>query len=482
MLCRLLIILITVYVLPFGKGHSQPEERPNILFLIADDWSYGHAGAYGDPLVRTPNIDSVAREGAVFYNAFTAAPSCTPSRAAILTGKFPHELEAGASLWGYLPKKYDNYTLILERGGYHVGMSGKGWGPGKFQPGGYDHNPAGKTFKDFASFMQERPEGKPFSFWFGSQNPHRPYVAGSGAASGMTPDLVKVPEWLPDVAEVRNDILDYYFEVEAFDRQVGEIITLLKKMGEYENTLIIITGDNGMPFPRAKATLYDAGTRIPLIITMRGNIAPKKVTELVSLTDVAPTILHAAREKIPGGMTGESLWGLLTSHDAQKRDAVFVELERHANVRNAELGYPSRAVRTENFLYIRNYEPGRWPAGDPVLYHSVGPYGDVDASPSKEYIISNRANADVKRYFDLSFGKRPAEELYDLKSDPGQMNNVADDKKYNKTISALRKRMDAWQQETADPRLTREGARFEKYPYFGPPVKGAPSTYKPDDH
>lgn len=460
---------------------SQGQARPNILFMIADDWSYGHAGVYGDQVVNTPYMDAVGREGAVFRNAFAAAPSCTPSRAAILTGKFPHELEAGASLWGYLPTKYDNYCKILEEAGYHVGLTGKGWGPGNFEAGGYDHNPAGKPYKSFASFMEGKPGTKPFSFWFGSQNPHRPYERNSGEASGMDAGKVQVPGWLPDTPEVRRDILDYYLEVEQFDRQLGEIITLLKERGEYENTLIIITSDNGMPFPRAKANLYDSGAKIPLIMSLKGKINPGTlVDEFASLTDIAPSILELTGQEVPAEMTGTSLWPLLRGEKVNGRKMVFIERERHANVREAELGYPARGIRTDEYLYIRNYEPDRWPAGDPEVYHSVGPYGDIDESPSKEYILSNRVETAVAPFFKRAFAKRDADELYDLKTDADQLNNVAAEKKYKKILEGLKKKLNDWQVETSDPRVSSsQNVLFDQYIYFGPPVKGAPSKYKP---
>lgn len=474
-----LIVLLVIIGIGADCG-GQVQDRPNILFVIADDWSYGHAGIYGDHVLKTPYIDAVGREGAVFHNAFAAAPSCTPSRAAILTGKYPHELEAGVNLWGYLPKKYDNYSRILEQAGYHVGLTGKGWGPGNFEAGGYDRNPAGKPYRSFALFMEDRAADKPFSFWFGSQNPHRPYERGSGEASGMDARKVRVPGWLPDTPEVRKDILDYYREVEQFDRQLGEIISFLKEKGEYENTLIIITSDNGMPFPRAKANLYDSGTKVPLIISMGGLIVPMEIHEFVSLTDIAPTILEVAVKDIPAAMTGSSLWGLLRKEKVQDRKMVFTERERHANVRDAELGYPARGIRTDEYLYIRNYEPDRWPAGDPEVYHSVGPYGDVDASPSKEYILSNRTEVTVAPFFERAFAKRNADELYDLKADPDQLNNVASDKKYKKILDGLKKQLNDWQVKTGDPRITSsQNVLFDQYLYFGPPVKGAPSKYKP---
>lgn len=478
MLCRVLRSIFTVLLLFPGVLPGQEKQQPNILFVIADDWS-DHAGVYGDTVVRTPFIDRIAQHGAIFLNAFAAAPSCTPSRASILTGRYPHQLEEGASLWGFLPKKFDNYTTILQSAGYHVGVTGKGWGPGNFVDGGYEYNPAGKPYKDFATFLAERPPGAPFSFWFGSQNPHRPYTTGAGAASGLNPNNVRVPAWLPDAPVVRNDILDYYTEVEAFDRQFGELLKTLEASGEFDNTVIIITGDNGMPFPRAKANLYDAGTRVPLIVSMPKKISKTKIQDLVSLTDIAPTILEVCGQPVPEEMTGKSLWPLLAGEPTTGRKMVFSERERHANVREPELGYPGRAVRTFDYLYIRNYEPNRWPAGDPELYHSVGAYGDVDNSPSKQFIIEMKNDPRIVPFFSRAFEKRPAEELYDLRADPAQLKNIVSSGKHRKALAELRRALEEWQIQTGDPRGSGQAVMFDAYPYYGPPVKGAPSTYTP---
>lgn len=472
-----IILVCFIPILSVAQDHV----KPNILMVIADDWSYGHAGIYGDNVVKTPNIDSVAKEGVVFLNAFCTASSCTPSRASILTGRHPHQLEAGASLWGFLPKKYPNYTEILQQQGYYVGLTGKGWGPGKEEAGGYDHNPAGIRYKDFQTFLSEKPADSPFSYWYGSTDPHRPYDQGTGAGSGMSAREVQVPGWLPDVPVVRNDILDYYLEIERFDRQLGEIIKVLRIAGQLENTLVVITSDNGMPFPRAKATMYDSGTKIPLIMSWKGKIKPgSQINEFVSLMDLAPTFLDLSGQEVPSEMTGTSLAPLLKKGSSQDRKSVFVERERHANVRIGDVGYPSRGIRTAEFLYIQNYESDRWPAGDPELYHSVGRYGDCDESPTKDYIINNKDQSEITPFFNRAFAKHGMVELYDLKKDPDQLNNVASDQKYKLVIAKLKKQLYHWQVRTGDPRATDpQHVKFDQYPYFGPPVKGAPSVYKP---
>jgi len=454
--------------------------RPNVLFCIADDWSFPHAGIYGDRVVKTPHFDRIAREGTLFTRAFCAAPSCSPSRAAILTGQAPHRLAEGGNLWGFLPKRFAVYPELLEGAGYVVGLQGKGWGPGNIKAGGRERNPAGPGFRSFEEFLKTVPAGKPFCFWFGSQDPHRAYDKGAGARSGMKSVDVIVPPWLPDTPEVRDDILDYYFEVQRFDRDIGRLLKLLEDAGQLDNTLVVVTSDNGMPFPRAKTNLHDSGSRMPLAIRWPAKVkAGRALDAFVSLADLAPTFLEAVGLKPPPDVTGRSLVGLLTgADDGAGRDRVFIERERHANVRAGDLGYPSRAIRTRDFLYIRNLRPDRWPGGDPEMWKAVGPYGDCDASPSKEFVLAHRGEKPFEKFFAMTFDKRPAEELYDLGTDPGQVNNVAGQRAYAKAQQELRAQLDAWMKQTGDPRADGGGDAFDTYPYFGDAKKMPASSGK----
>ena len=454
-----------------GKDAAAPRQ-PNILLAIADDWSFPHAGAYGDTTVRTPNFDRIAREGARFTQAFVAAPSCTPSRAALLTGQAVHRLEEGGNLHGFLPKSYPVYPDLLEDAGYVVGYTGKGWGPGRFEPGGRNRNPAGPAFESFDEFMQKREPGRPFCFWFGSQDPHRPYEPGTGAQAGMTPERVRVPRFLPDTADVRQDLLDYYFEVQRFDRDLGHMIEALERSGELDHTIVIVTSDNGMPFPRAKASVYDGGVRVPLAIRWPGVAgAGRQIDALVSLTDLAPTMLEGAGLKPIASMTGRSLLPLLRGQPQPGRDRVFVERERHANVRRGDLSYPIRAIRTRDYLYIRNFRPDRWPAGDPELYVAVGPFGDIDGGPTKSVLLDRRGDPAIAPLFQLATAKRPAEELYDLRRDPEQVENVAGRPQYRDAQRRLRADLDAWLRETGDPRMIADDDRWDRFPYYGQPAK-----------
>ena len=449
------------------------DRRPNILLCIADDWAWPHASIYGDPVVRTPTFDRVAREGVLFTHAFSAAPSCTPSRAAILTGQAPHRLEEGGNLWGFLPAKFAVYPDLLEQAGYFVGFTRKGWGPGDFKAGGRTRNPAGPQFADFAEFLRQAPRDRPFCFWFGSHDPHRPYQRDAGLKAGMKPELVRVPPFWPDAEQVRRDVLDYYFEVQRFDRETGELLALLEQQGRLDNTLIVITGDNGWPFPRSKANLYDAGTRQPFAVRWPARVpGGRRLEDFVNLADLAPTFLEAAGLKPLPEMTGRSLLGLLTGREKPgRRNEVFLERERHANVRRGDLSYPIRALRTREFLYLRNFRPDHWPAGDPELYHSVGPFGDCDDGPTKRFILARRDDPRFACYFELCFGKRPAEELYELRKDPHQTLNLAGRPEYAAVQRRLRRRLEEWMKQTGDPRAFSDDDRWDRYPYFGAPAK-----------
>ncbi|MEM6806266.1 MAG: sulfatase-like hydrolase/transferase, partial [Bacteroidota bacterium] len=327
----------------------------------------------------------------------------------------------------------------------------KGWAPGDFKKGGYEHNPAGKQFSSFKDFYEQKPADAPFSFWFGSSDPHRVYERNSGVKTGMRADLVEVPGFMPDLSCIQNDILDYYFEVERFDRECGQIIRFLEEKGELDHTLIIMTSDNGMPFPRAKANLYDYGTRMPLAIYWKGMIkAATVVDEFVNFVDFGPTILTAAGLDIPETFSGINL--ISKEGIIKGKTQVFLERERHANVRKGDLSYPMRAIRTKEYLYIKNFFPDRWPAGDPSVHRSVGQYGDVDNSISKFLVMNMEGKEGSIDYFNLTFAKRPVEELYKVKPDPFQLQNLANDASYADVKAELSHRLQTWMEKSGDIR------------------------------
>lgn len=470
---RILYFIGTVLILIGCNSNQQGESRespPNFLLIMSDNHYYSHLGAYGDPIVETPNIDRLADRGVRFTNVF-AAPSCTPARGALLAGQHIWRLGQGANLWSTFPDTITTYVDLLEEAGYAVGHSGKGWGPGNYEAGGRTRNPGGDTFDSFEEFLDKTNSDIPWNFWVSSRNPHRPFTEGAGIESGMDLAEVEVPPYLPDVLEVRADITDYYYQIQQFDKEVGKAIALVEERGLMENTIIMVTADNGWQMPRGLANLYDFGTRIPLIISWPGRFEPnREVTDLVTLYDLAPTMLQLAGLSVPGQFTARSLLPILESEEEgrilEDRNKVFVARERHAIARQGGLGYPGRAIRTDEYLYIHNMEPDRWPAGDPPLFADIDAHMLHYKSPTKEYMMAHKDDPEIERLYEQAFLKRPEVELFDLEKDPYQMNNVADDPEYQQVREELGNRLHSFLLETGDPRIVGGEIIWDDQPYY----------------
>lgn len=462
---------------------------PNILLCISDDQSYPHAGAYGAGFVKTPAFDRVAREGVLFRNAFVSAPSCAPSRASLLTGQDFYRLREASMNHTVWPADLATFPDILAEAGYAIGYTGKGWGPGNWKASKRSTSPVGPAFNEFTlqppgahlsnldytrnfeAFLDQLPGGSPFCFWVGFSEPHRPFEAGIGTRYGARLDDVRVPGFLPDADVVRSDLADYAFEIEYYDGHLARILAALEMAGELNRTIVVVTADNGMAFPRAKATLYEAGIHVPLAIRWGERVQPGRVVEdLVSFIDLAPTFLEAAGLPLPPSVTGRSLVRLLEAGGSGRidssRDAIVAGLERHfPGSRPRGAGYPMRAIRTHDYLYIRNFTPERspsgdrpgpaWPPDDPT-----GGFGDIDGGPSKTFLWENREKyPELAR---LAFSKRPAEELYRITEDPDNLRNLAADPAYQETRRTLARRLDEYLERTADPRATGRGELFDR--------------------
>ncbi|TWT84302.1 Arylsulfatase [Planctomycetes bacterium CA13] len=450
-------------------------ESPNILFIMTDDQSWRHVGCYGDSAVRTPAMDDLARRGVRFTNAYCAAPSCSPSRAAVLTGQDIFRLEEGGVLTGFIREKFDVFPLVLEQSGYSIGNTGKAYAPRtKNTPGAYDA-PIGKPFNEksvsapkgisrndyasnFVTFLEQVPEESPFFFWVGISEPHLPHPPGLGQETGISTESIDIPSFYPDNANIRNALSDYLAEIEWADQMIGKIIRTLKIRGLMDNTVIVFTSDNGMPFPRAKATLYEYGVHMPLIVRWDKHIASGRVFDgPVSLIDMAPTFLEIAGLGIPATMTGKSLKSDLLSHDSgrldHKRKFVVSAFEKHCLARPHNLGFPRRALHSKDWTYIRNFEPNRYPAGHPeTLIPGWGTYGDIDPSGIKTFFIENQGDTDVQRLFALGFGKVPPEELYDKRNGSDMTTNLAGDPRFHATLTDLRSKLANYLAENEDPR------------------------------
>lgn len=436
-----------------------PHRPPNIVILMADDWNWPQSEGISDPNLQTPTFDRIAAEGIRFTNAFVNSPSCTPSRAAMLTGMHPWMLETGVHLWGALPASFETYTDQLDDAGYLVGYAGKGWGPGYLEEARRDDNPAGPIVvgdapgrawdsrdrvPTFADFLARRDDGQPFHFWFNTSEPHRPYDWQSGLARGMRLDDVVVPPTLPDTEATRTDLSDYYREVEGFDTASAAIVRQIEELGELDNTIVVMTGDNGMPFPRAKMTLYDLGTRVPLAVRWpaRGR-GGRVVEDFVTLADLAPTFLEAAGISPSPRMTAASVLPMLESDESGRLDAtrtrVFSSIELHCG------RYPMRAIRTPDYLYVRNYEPER-----PVNLCASYWESEAGFSPTWMSVLDLDVTSTMSRRI---VGPRPPDELYDLAADPFQLLNVAAEASYLEVREALAAELEAELRRTGDPRI-----------------------------
>lgn len=464
---------------------GQSARRPNILFAIADDQSYPHIGAMGDKVVKTPSTDRVAGDGVLFRRAYSLSPGCAPSRAGLLTGRFPWQIEEAGTHASLFPRKLTVYPDLLKHHGYFPGLTGKGAGPCNFKEPGWPHNPAGPGFDrrredvrsksisandyagNFGDFLEARPKDTPFCFWYGCNEPHRGYDQGSGVKSGKRLEDVVVPPFLPDTPEIRSDILDYMLEIEHFDRHLGRMLSLLEKRGELENTLVVVTADNGMSFPGSKATMYDYGIHLPLAMMWKAQAKGGRVSDdLISFADFAPTFLEAAGVKVPSEMTGKSLVPLLRSGRSgvieKTRDRIYSGRERHSHARFDNLGYPARAMRQGDYLYIWNMKPDRWAAGDPDLF------ADIDGGPTKDWMMAHRSETAVAPLFELGFGKRPEEQLFDVVKDPGCRNNLAQAATHGAIRKSMRADLEKALTAQKDPRMLGRGDIWESYARYSP--------------
>ncbi len=523
--------LLLCLIAASGFALSAPE-RPNILFFFADDWGrfariYAEHGrtAGTNGLLKTPNLDRLAKSGVLFRNAHVNAPSCTPCRSSLLSGQHFWRTGRGAILQGAVwDETIPTYPLLLRDAGYHLGKSYKVWSPGSPADapyGGQQHafEKSGRAFNNFsenatdlvakgatveaarAKLLEEvrgnframlaaKAPDQPFAYWFGPTNTHRAWVRGSGQKLwGLDPDALKgkLPAFLPDVPVVREDLADYLGEVQALDAAMGVLLEELDRAGERSKTLIAISGDHGAPgFPHGKCNLYGFGTGVSLIVAGPGIKGGRVVDDMVSLPDLAPTFLEAGGVKPPAVMTGRSLWNVLRSERQglvdPARTWVVAGRERHVEIARPDYTpYPQRVLRTLDHALIVNFKPERWPLGDhyrldgkdeptfdEVAKTTFVTLPDDDAGPTKAWFVGARKSPEWSAQFDKFYGRRPMFELYDLRKDPDEMNNVAEDPAYAAIRKEMTERLFAILRETGDPRMTDDGKYFETPPLAGP--------------
>lgn len=492
---RTLFFILIAIAFSFHSCKVQKEEpqRPNILFAIADDASWKHFGAYGCDWVNTPGFDRVAENGILFTHAYTPNAKCAPSRSCILTGRNSWQLEEAANHFPYFPSKFKTYAEALAENGYWVGSVAKGWAPG--DPGkvdGVKRELTGPKFdkfkttppakhisnidyaKNFEDFLEQCPDGKPFCFWYGSTEPHRAYEFGAGIKYGgkSVDEIDEVPTFWPDVDTIRKDMLDYAFEIEYFDSHLQRMLKKLDEIGQLENTLVVVTADNGMPFPRIKGQVYEYSNHLPLAIMWpKGIKNPGRVVDdFVNFIDFTPTYLEltglTAQTAGMKAVSGKSLTDIFYSEKAGKvsddRNFVLVGKERHDVGRPNDEGYPVRGIIKDGFLYLRNFKADRWPAGNP----ETG-YLNCDGSPTKTYILDTRRKKGIMEYWQLNFGKRDEEELYNIEHDPFCMNNLVDNPEFEVRKGNMFDEMKGKLTEQDDPRILGNGDIFDNYEYSG---------------
>lgn len=500
-------------------------KHPNILIAISDDQSFPHTSFAGCKFVSTPGFDRVARSGIYFTNCYCGSPGSAPSRSSLVTGRYHWQNEQSGQHASSWMKKYVPFADALAAGGYHTGFTGKGVDPFQYARNEQDSlwrkgNAAGKAynsiqykrgdpadertadgiggtnyFTNFRIFMQERQEGQPFYFWYGATEPHRAYEKDSWKRYGKDPDIADVPGFLPDEQEIRGDLLDYAVEIEWFDLHLTRMLNYLDSIGELDNTIVIVTGDNGMPFPRAKANSFEYGVHVPLAIGYPADFPGKRIVDdPVSFVDLAPTILEMTNTKPEGMMPiyGRSIANILKSKKSgivdETKKYIFAGRERHSSSRWNNLGYPQRAIRSEQYLLIWNIKPDRWPAGDPQainpesgelrpmygidekgIHHSEWAFTDVDASPSKSFMIENHSDEKIKYYFDLAYSKRAEYELYDIQKDTYCLSNLCGHAEYSTIENEMKDELINELKRSGDHRVVGPDTEiFESYIRYSP--------------
>ncbi|KKN03687.1 hypothetical protein LCGC14_1105220, partial [marine sediment metagenome] len=374
--------LCTVFLISFlTLNVTWAQERPNILVIMFDDAGLDMS-AYGSTYVDTPAFDAIAKQGLLFNRAYTPNAKCAPSRAALITGRNSWQLDAAANHVIYFPPKFKTYQEVLLENGYTTGYTGKGWAPGKtLREDGTERQIMGQAYNsktltpatpfigpndysaNFVDFLDKVPQDEPWSFWVGTIEPHRGYEYGSGAKlGGKSVDMIKnFPPYWPDNEITRNDLLDYAFEIEDTDKHIGKIMETLKKRNLLDNTLLVVTSDHGMPFPRVKGNQYETANHIPMAMLWKGKMrnAAREIDDYVSFIDLAPTIMDIAGiDWQTSGMhpaAGNSLLYIISSEKSgqvePQRDFVLVGKERHDTGRPGDVGYPIRGIHKNNLLY-----------------------------------------------------------------------------------------------------------------------------------
>lgn len=423
-----------------NKADVTETVKPNIIVFIADDISWNDFGCYGNTDVKTPNIDELAANGIRFTNTYLSTSSCSPSRISILTGRYPHN--TGAAELHTEPSSYlPSFPELFKKDGYHTISSGK-WHAGEMLKDGFDiiqsdESIVGNSGEEmWVENLKNRPKEKPFMFWYAALDAHRDW--GENNFSGThNPDSITIPPFLADMPGTRSDLASYYDEITRFDNAIGEVVAELKAQSCLKNTILIIMADNGRPFPRSKTRLIDNGIKTPFIIYWEGleKSKPEVSTSLISVIDLAPTLLNLANIKQPKTFQGRSFLDILYSHEKAFRNYAFAEHNWH------DYEAHERMVRSDSFLYIRNSRPE---------FMNQGPADAVQSDSYQDLLKLRADNLLNNEQKDIFKQPRSKEELYNCTNDPYQLKNLINDERYAKTAKKHKQILNTWMKDTDD--------------------------------
>jgi arylsulfatase len=447
--CLLSIIAITIAIIaPLSGAFAKKEpSKPNVILIIADDVSVSDFGCYGNPNIRTPNIDKLADNGMRFSNAYLTTSQCSPTRCSIITGRYPHNTGA-PELHTELPEGQIMFPAILKEAGFYTVAAGK-WHMGEYAKGAFDKivNGGAGGEERWIECLQQRPKDKPFFMWFASFDAHRPWQFDA-EGKPHTPQDAIIPPYLIDTPNSRKDMAMYYDEIQRLDRYVGLVVKELEEQAILENTCIIFISDNGRPFPRCKTRLYDSGIKTPFVLHWPGGVMEQGsvCSSLLSVIDIAPTILELAGLNVSESFQGTTITPLINKPESSIRDYAFAEHNWHGQIAH------ERMVRYGDYVYIRNAHPDL-----PQICRLD------DQCPQEELREMAKQGKLTEAQMDPLLAPRAAEELFEVSKDPFQLTNLADNPKYRKPLSRLQKVMNEWQKRTGDTTPSLEEATPDRW-------------------
>ena len=432
------------------EKESVQTQRPNIVFIIADDVNWNDIGVYGNEMVGTPNIDQLAKDGMLFTQAFLTTSSCSPSRTSIISGLYPHNTDAEQLGWP-LPEEKKTFVKQLQNAGYWTGLAGKHhlgksvnddfdtiyemqW---KDAPLGLDRRLVGdgSGCDDWVKLLRSREKGKPFFTWLASFDAHRPFYEGI-IDNPHKPEDVILPPYHPDTEQVRKDYALYYDEISRLDNYVGKVVSELENQGVADNTIILFITDNGRAFPRDKTTLYEGGIKTPWIVKWPSKVKPGSISDnLVSSIDIAPTFMKMAGLEPLADFEGLDFTSLLHENANPIRNEIYAEDHFH------DFEDYTRAIRTTRYKYIRNFYPD--------LPNT--PSADILRDLTWKSMLNEKERGTLTEAQKKCFIKpRPDEELYDILEDPNELYNLVTNEVHEGALTDMRLRLKRMREKTND--------------------------------